>query len=204
MPTGLTMSIEISGDKEMYARVADAMRKPREFMEAVGVYAMSRAVERLETVLRQDADAIRTGRLAASLTVGGGRFGSNPDTVWNLSDTTIECGTNLVYAAQVQYGGDIFPVNAKALAIPLTPKLKRAGLWPSELDPNRDVLQFVPIQGGNVIGLLIDEEGETAYGPGPLYALARWVTQEARPYLYFDAEDVRVINEELWPAHLGL
>ncbi len=31
-----------------------------------------------------------------------------------------------------------------------------------------------------------------------------WVTQEPRPFLYFDDEDLQVIVEDLFPAFLGM
>jgi len=83
------------------------------------------------------------------------------------------------------------------------------------VDPTGELLRFQPVAGAkpNVIGVLIDDaqeltgrkkkpRGGTPYGPGALFALAYWVTQEPRPYLYFDEEDKRFIGEELWPAHL--
>ena len=50
----------------------------------------------------------------------------------------------------------------KTLAIPLTKSLKLSGLWPSDLDPNRELLRFVPYTGArpNIIGLLVDPGGE--------------------------------------------
>lgn len=215
MATSLTL--EIHGDRELFERTSKAVRRPREFMGKVGVLAMSSAVQRLETVLRQDDDAVRTGHLAASLMVGSGGSGGTEHTIWELSDTEVQCGSNLVYAAQVHFGGTILPVNAKALAIPLTDALKRAGLGPREVDPSGELLRFQPISTGkpNVFGLLIDDpqeltgrqkkpRGGTAYGPGPLFVLAYWVIQEPRPFLFFDEADQRVISEELWPAHLEL
>jgi len=213
----LTLSVEIRGDRTMFERCSQAARQPRDFMEKVGVHAMGRAVERMETVLRQDSDAVRTGHLAASLTVGTGGSGGTANTIWELSDTRVEVGSNLVYAAQVHFGGTIVPVNAKGLAIPLTDRLRRAGLGPREVDPTGELLRFQPVTGSkpNVIGVLIDDDqeltgrqkkarGGTPYGPGALFAIALSVTQQPRPYLYFDDDDERFIAEELWPGHLEL
>ena len=37
---------------------------------------------------------------------------------------------------------------------------------------------------------------------GALYALAYWVTQEPRPFLYFDEKDLAEINQKLVPDWL--
>ena len=204
--------IEITGPATELGEIGRRMRSPRPFFRNVGLLGMASSARRLSRVLgKKTEDAVRTGRLAASLTVG------DPGAVFELADFQVEFGSNLPYAAQVHYGGTIQPREAKALAIPLPVELKRARLWPSDLDPNRELLRFVPYTGSkpNVFGLLIDPgegpgprggkgKGLTPYGPGPLYALAYWVTQEPRPFLYFDDEDIRVINEDLWPRFLGV
>ena len=210
MATGLNMKMTITGDRAMFERAAKALRNPKPLMQRVGTLALSSSVRRLSSVLKQ-GDAIRTGRLGASLSPGG------EANVFEISDFQAIVGTNLPYAAQVQYGGTILPKNAKALAIPLDPQIARQGLGPREVDPSGDLLSFVPYTGSkpNVFALLIDRgmqgpltkrkkkrEGGTPYGPGPLFALAYWVTQEARPYLYFDEADLKTINgiAEQWLA----
>ena len=189
---------------EMLEGLSKRLREPRELMLNVGVYGMGRAVDRLDTVLSQDADAFRSGRLGASLTVGSGGGGGTGETVFELSDMRVEFGSNLPYAAQVQHGGTIYPRDAKALAIPLHDKLKRFGLGPRELDPTGDLLRFQPYAGGNVFALLMLDEPALGLPEGPAYALAWSVTQEARPYNYLDDEDARVIEDELIQQWLGL
>lgn len=211
MPTGLNMKMTITGDRTMFERTSKAFQNPKPLMQRVGTQALVSAVRRLPSVLKQEG-AIRTGRLGASLAPGG------EANVFEISDLTALVGTNLPYAAQVQFGGIIEPKNAKALAIPLDDQIARQGLGPREIDPSGDLLSFVPYTGKspNVFALLVDRgmpgplgkrkrtrEGATPYGPGPLYALAYWVNQEARPYLYFSDEDRRKINEELVPAWLA-
>jgi len=175
------------------------MRNPRPLLRAVAILGMGSATVRLNDVLgKKSKDAVRTGRLAASLMVG------DADSVFELGEYQVEFGSNLPYAAQVQYGGTIMPREAKALAIPIPVELKRSRLWPKDFAEG--ILQFVPYAGSkpNVFGLLFDPEGTAGYGKGPLYALAYWVTQEPKPFLYFSGEDVRIINEELWPKFLGM
>lgn len=173
-------------------------------MRSIGEYGVGQAKFRLTQVLKPDSE-VRTGDLQNSLTV------------FSVSDSRVVIGSNLVYAAQVHFGGTIRPrPGHKALAIPLLPALQRQQLGPLDIDPNRDFLTFMHYTGGkpNVFGLLINPEAEltgrrrkkrgrlSGYPPGPLYALAYWVTQRARPYLYFDDEDRRVITEDIWPQWL--
>lgn len=200
------ITLDIGGDRELFERVSKRLRRPRDLMLQVGVLGASSAVRRLSTVLSQEEDAVRTGRLGASLTVAT-RGRSGPDTIFELSDDSVAVGTNLRYAAQVQFGGRIEPATGKALAIPLNKRLKRSRLWPRDLDPGRELLDFVPISGGasgNVIGLLVDSEG--VFGPegDALYALASYVDQKARPFLFWDDDDMDVIENELMPAFLGI
>ncbi len=187
-------------------------------MRMIGVHAMGRAVGRLESVLSPDPDAVRSGRLAASLTVGPTGQGGGGDSVFELTDTSVTVGSNVPYAAMIQFGGVIEPREKKALAIPLLPELQRNQISPFDLDPDRTILELIPYTGGkpNVFALLINPEKAPtgrqrktrgrleAYPPGPLYALAHWVTREPAPYLFWDDEDDRVLNEDLVPAWLGI
>ena len=213
-----SVRITVSGDRKLFERVSTRLRQPRTLMRMIGVHAMGQAGGRLESVLSPDPDAVRSGRLAASLTVGSTGGGGNADSVFELTDTSVTVGSNVPYAAMIQLGGVIEPREKKALAIPLLPVLQRNQISPFDLDPDRTLLKFVPYTGGkpNVFALLINPERAPtgrqrkmrgrleAYPPGPLYALAYWVTREPAPFLYWDDEDNRVLNEELVPAWLGL
>ena len=211
---GVETRIEIGGDRDLFKRLSNTLRNPRELLESVGALGFNSAARRLEHVLKDDG--LRSGLLAGSLNVdapGGG----TEHTIFELSDHSVTVGSNLPYAAQVNFGGTILPKNAKALAIPLADKLKRSGEGPRDIDPTREILRFQPYTGSkpNIFGLLIDDgaelvgrqrkrRGRTVYGPGPLFALAYWVTQEPRPYLFWSDEDARRIEDELIPAWLGL
>lgn len=201
----IEITVSVSGDRELLERVSRRLRNLRPLMKAIGEYTVGQAHLRLDRVLRDDTEAIRTGRLASSLTV------------FELDDRHVTVGSNVPYAAQVHHGGIIEPRETQALAIPLTEELKRSRLWPRDIDPGRELLRFQPYTGGkpNVFGLLIDDEapltgrqrkkrGTTRYGPGPLFALAYWVSQKPRPFLYFDDEDTQVLEEDLWPTFLGI
>lgn len=216
MAYSMEISVDVSGDRELFERVSKKMRSPRRLMQMIGVHAMGQATGRLAEVLSADSES-RTGRLAASLAVSPGGAG-NPDSIFELEEFGVVVGSNVPYAAQVHFGGIIEPAEMKALAIPLLPVLQRQQVWPRDIDPEREILQVIPYTGGkpNVFGLLINPEKELTgrqtktrgsleqYPPGPLYALASRVTQEARPFLYWDDQDERVLNEELVPAYLEL
>ncbi len=186
----------------MFERASKALRAPRKLMRQIGILEMISAERRLEVLLAQKADGgVRSGKLKASITAGTqGRGGG--DTIFSLSDESVEVGSNLPYAAIRQFGGTILPKKpGGALAIPLTDQLKRSGQSPTEFD-----LSFVPITGGasgNVFGLLVDKKNKKDGKGEPLYALAREVTQAGTPYLFISDDDLRVIQEELWPEFLG-
>ena len=208
----MRINVVIEGDRKLFERVSTRLRQPRDLMRMIGVHAMGQAVGRLESVLSPDPDATRSGRLAASLTEG------SADSVFELTDTSVAVGTSVIYAAMIQFGGIIDPREKQALAIPLLPVLQRNQISPADLDPDRTILQFVPVTDGkpNVFALLVNPERERtgrqrkprgrldAYPPGPLYALAHWVRREPAPFLYWDDSDDRVLNEDLVPAWLGI
>lgn len=210
MATGLNMKMVVTGDRTMFERTSKAMRNTRPLMRRVGTQALNSAVGRLPQVLKQEG-AIRTGRLGASLSPGG------EGNVFEIDNVQALVGTNLPYAAQVQFGGTILPRNAKALAIPLDERLARHGIGPREFDPSGELLRFVPTRSkSNIIGLLVaDEEvdfgGSLKFGgdsqakgrSDALYALATSVTQEPRPYLYFSEQDLQRIRDEIVPQWLG-
>ncbi len=218
MSTAVKIQVVSSGNQKAFEKAVNALKNPRVLIRRVGVLGMSSGVRRLETVLRQDKDAIRTGQLGRSIRVRPNGDGGNQNTIFTVEDARGEFGTNLKYAAQVHFGGRIDPVNAKALAIPLTAQLKRAQVSPRELPlVTQANLKFIPRRSKGkpgIIGYLLLEagvegkldnsatgtkiKGNTKKKGVLLYALARWVWQRANPFLYFSAEDRRVVNEEIF------
>ncbi|MCO6436544.1 MAG: hypothetical protein J5J06_05605 [Phycisphaerae bacterium] len=203
MALGINITVTRSGDLAMFPRTADRLRKPRKFLAAVGVQLMSSAVRRLPGVLSTSDDAVRTGRLAASLRVNASGGGS-ANTIFRLTDRSVTVGSNLPYAAQVHYGGTIYPNQADALAIPLVPQLKRQDISPSQ-HPEKERIFFRRHEGGkpNVFGLLFLAPKSKRGKPRLLYALAYLVQQRARPFLYADDNDKRTIAEEIFPKFLA-
>lgn len=210
MATGLNYTVTIKQSSDRFDRARAAFRDPRRLLRSIGVLGLSSAVGRLESVLKMDSQ-VRTGRLGASLKI------NRPDNVFELSMDEVSFGTNLPYAAQVQKGGPIVPKNGKALAIPLDPRLARHGIGPREFDPSGELLRFVPVKNSpNVIGLLVmDEEedfgGSLKFGGDSdakgrseaLYALASFVVQDPRPYLYFSEDDLQRIRGEVYENWLS-
>jgi phage gpG-like protein len=219
MGLNLSITVDLSGDRTVFERAAKALRKPRDLMRRIGVLAMSRGQKRLRALFSSSEEAIRSGRLLSSLGVSpAGAAGS--DGIFELEDARVRVGSNVPYAAQFQFGGTIVPKEGKALAIPLLPQLKRAGLWPRALDPKRELLQLIPGKGGGPAVLINPEapkvgrqrkargvlpkiRGVPEFPPGPLFVLVKSVTQKPKPFLFFDAEDERRIADELIPAWLG-
>ncbi|KPL10735.1 hypothetical protein AMJ85_05295 [candidate division BRC1 bacterium SM23_51] len=200
MPAGLRIEWKLEGG-DVFAEAGERAMNCAPFLTACGMLLLASASRRLDTVLKH-GDVVRSGTLEKSLQATGPGTGT-PHTIFNVSEWEVYFGSSVPYAAQVNYGGTIYPDERDALAIPLTTELKRYGIGPLELDPTREVLKFVPTQKGkpNVIGVLVDEEGLLGKGTGPLYALAYLVRQEPRPFLYIDEEDVAEI-QELWAVHL--
>ena len=195
------MRVSVTGDELMFERTEGALGSPRPLLKQIGVLVLGESLERLTRVLKQEDAGVRSGRLTASLLVSP--LGDvNEDSVFELDDRHVIVGTNVPYAAQVQLGGPIRPKTAKALAIPLVDQLKRDELWPRDLDPAREILEFVPSKG-QAIGVLVDPENELGYGTDPLYALVGGVTQEPRPFLLIDDGTQEVIEKDLWPAFLS-
>lgn len=120
----------------------------------------------------------------------------------------VRVGSNLVYAAIQQLGGEVRPKTAKFLAIPVSPQLRRRGVWPRDLP--RDSMKWVPnadirIGSHSWKGpALVRATDETRPGTPRkngsqgkdrivkragevMFALVRRASIQGRPYLVFDA-----------------
>lgn len=212
MPIAVRLKTKITGDKQMFLRVGERHKHTRPLMQAVGVLGMTAALQRLTKVLKMDAEGVRTGNLSASVRVGmgggpRGMFGPpvirSRHTVFEATARRVEVGSNLEYAAQVHHGGTITPSTVKNLAIPIPPKLKRAGRWPRDIDPSRERLEWRPGRGGNS-GVLVDPTGDAGFGKGVLFVLKRQVVQKPRPFLYWADEQQRILRDDIYPTYLGL
>lgn len=167
-------------------------RSPRRPLLQSALHVQRSAARRLRA--RKSKWGPSRGRLARSLT----------NEVW---DHGFRVGTNFPYAAIQQVGGDIVPKSVRALAIPMLPSLRRNEVWPRDLP--RNSMSFVPVNKGNVVGMLVRATltGGTAKGPASgkgarggkarpkqklgelMYLLVKRVRIPGRPYLLFDAEE---------------
>ena len=184
--------ITITGDVDKWRRAADRMRNPKEFMKQVGTLGVSSSLRRLNSAVSEN-EGLSTGLLGASLTI------------FEVTLDEAVIGSNLPYAAMRNFGGIIRPKTAKALAIPLDNRIKRLGFSPRDVDPQREILDFVPAGGGrsgNVFGLLVDTEGLFGTPDEALFALATHVEQEGAFFLGWDDADVRTIQRDIFPRYL--
>jgi len=227
MALNVHTTLEIRGDRDMLERVATRLRSRTRFHEQIGLLGMSQAMSRLSDKMAASEGGIRRGFLQNSFNVaraggGGGqdgatfsRSGGDEHTILEADEQGGAYGSNLPYAAQRNFGGRITPTGGKkALAIPLDDRLRRHGISPSKLDPARKLLDFVRISGGasgNVFGLLVDNEGIVGQLAGgkkgegeAVYALARYVDQEGWFFAGWTPEDVRILEEDLFPGWLGV
>ena len=184
-----SLTIDITIDPpDLVEKLVGKHRNPRDFFEVVGVLGMSMMQRRLAASQSTREDAFRTNQLAASLSVGG------LDAHFDVQRDSVTVGSNVAYAAIQNEGGTIYPTPPnKALAIPLPRRLKSQAAsgagWPRDLDPERDDLSFVPINRGNVIGLLTDPENAFGFGADEaLYLLVRSTTIKAKHFADWDQQ----------------
>ncbi len=106
---------------------------------------------------------------------------------------SVRVGTNLRYAAQRHFGGDLEPKNAKALAVPM-PDVPRSMRRPKRWG---DRLFFMkPVKGDpDTVGILASapRKGEVK----PRFALRRKVKQPARPFIVAQDEDLVLLSRNL-------
>lgn len=108
----------------------------------------------------------------------------------------LEVGTNLKYALQRHYGGELVPTKAKALAVPLP------GVPRSMRRPRRwgDRLHYLPSKSGDP-----DTTGVLAVARGrgkkkswrAVFVLRKKVTQPARPFMLFQDDDFAYVSRRM-------
>lgn len=111
---------------------------------------------------------------------------------FEVNNGQLRVGTNAEYAAQRHFGGDIRPVRAKALAVPLPGipvSMRRPRHW-------GDRLTFAPTQNGDSDsrGILGEEDGDLFI---PRFALRARVSQPPRPFLLFQDDDIAYAEQAI-------
>lgn len=119
---------------------------------------------------------------------------------FRVAAASVRIGTNTVYAKQRHFGGTI-KAKDKALAIPLN--VSRSRRRPQHYKD----LTFIEVNKGNLKGLLISpDKRKVKKGAEPRpgivrFLLVRQVTQPARPFLLFQADDI-ALGKRLVLAHV--
>lgn len=122
-----------------------------------------------------------TSRLKGSITwatMSGGNIPRPPAKITDSVDkpirpNVVHVGTNVEYAAQVEYGGQIRAVNAMALTVPISPSAK------GKLARDFPEAFIVKLKKGGAI--IARKKGK--HGIEALFSLRKSVTQRAQPYL---------------------
>lgn len=176
-------------DMAMVVRAMNALQKvggkPRRALGRVGLFIIREARRLLRERIKEWGP--HSGKLAKSLTQ-------------LLDDMSVVVGSNLIYAAIQQLGGEIRPKGHPYLAIPAQAHLRRSGVWPRDIP--RESMKFVP-NARIVIGshswtgpALVRVEDETRTGKDGkvrrvrkagevMFALVRRVKIKGREYLVF-------------------
>ncbi|RJR27770.1 hypothetical protein C4561_01560 [candidate division WWE3 bacterium] len=120
--------------------------------------------------------------LGQNILIDSGRLQKSIGTVRNITDFSLEYGTNLIYAAVHQFGAVIRPVRAKALTIPLPNA--RPGSSARDYS-NTFVAKGVIFQ-------------KTAKGEAiPLFKLLLSVRIPSRPFMVWLDEDIYTLQRNL-------
>lgn len=185
----VTLRLEVESEQTAHA-VADRLRDLSDFHLVAMTFMTQRVKERLAAKLK---GGHHTNRLGRSWTIGA------PDNVFRHGRDFAEAGSALPYARKVNEGGTIRPREMENLAIPLTDKLRRMDdNWPRDIDPGRDILEFIPLEGKHT-GLLINPDDpdmrwlltpEVDWGEG--YGYAEFREDDRREILLMLSDHVTV------------
>lgn len=220
MPIGIHIQPDEADLKKLQAafdRLAKLGRNPRPVLGRIGMYVRRDAQRSLRS--RRGEWGRGYGRLSKSLAMA-------------LDDTSVTVGSNLVYAAIQQLGGEVRPKSGKYLAIPATAGLRRSGTWPRDLP--KDSMKYVPnaaikigshswigpalvrakstaeerakagTQGRDKAGRFANKAEDVHLTIGEvMFALVRKVTIRAQPYLRFDAAAQAFALAEFAKAYEG-
>ncbi len=112
-----------------FERVMSVSKTARPVLGPLGLFIRREAQRALRS--RPKDWGAPSGRLSRSLAI-------------RLDEFSVQVGSNLVYAAIQQVGGEVKPKSGKYLAIPVPADLRRRGVWPRDLP--RDSMQFKPAE----------------------------------------------------------
>jgi len=159
-------------------------------MDEFGDYKVSRTVRSFPRTPAGVASApggppaVQEGHLRASIT-------------YRLLGRVLRVGTNLVYAALLQFGGVIRPKRARALTVPIAPEARGR----RARDFSDTFILRRRSDDAETVGIIMQNLGGGKVRP--LFALRTSVTVEPRPFLGWDERDKRKllgILERHWSA----
>ena len=104
--------------REAFKRLAKVGGNQRRVLGRIGLFVIREARRSLRQRRREWGPG--SSRLSKSIAM-------------QVDDMSVSVGSNLVYAAIQQLGGDVEPKRGKYLAIPVLPQLRRRGVWPRDL-----------------------------------------------------------------------
>ena len=192
------------GNPDLLEEIRAKHLDPKPFLQVAAARGLSIMQKQLQASYTEGG--YRTGRLMASLAPGG------EHSISQVEQFAFSVGTNLEYAAIQDRGGVIIPKTGRALAIPATPKMRRAAKWPRDFA--RGDLRFVPLKRGTLVGFLVDASGtfkkgkrtgggKLGFGTKALFWLVTKVTIAAKNYATWDQVTIDKIIQRDWPDFLA-
>ena len=171
-------------------RLASRITDPRPVLEAFGEYMVNTSIRQNFEAEGRPTPWPRSAWSAQSQQNRSGGAGLMGSIRHEVTDRKLEVGSHLKYAAQRQFGGELTPTTAKALAVPLPGvpvTMSRPRAWgnrlfklpPDKADPESRGILAVDGPGGQ---------------PKPIFALRARVRQPARPFLVWHPEDLAWIS----------
>lgn len=152
-------------------------------LEVIGAQCVTWASENLKKGYSKNSD-IRSGNLNNSLCYSTSKTQSPVESgsgtqIDKPEKGTVRIGTNVVYAAQHEYGGRITANKAGALTIPISEEAKKASSQGKSAKDFTDLVLIHPKESDNVF--LVRMTGKDTFII--MYMLVKSVDQPARPYL---------------------
>lgn len=198
----MSLGLQFKSNGELVVREAEELAEriadPREVLEDFGEHMVNTSIPRnFEEGGRPDQWAGSDWQMGSGPNYDRGRLVRSIR--HEVSARGLRVGTNLRYARQRHFGGELRPTRAKALVVPLpglTRSMRRPSRWGDRL------FRVDPKSGdADTAGVLAtsDRSGKVT----PRFVLRRRVTQPARPFLLFQDEDVAYLLRQMAAYTLG-
>ena len=192
MPVLIQTRFDLAPVRGFIEKLSRVGRNLRPVLGRIGMFIRREAVRLLRS--RDRGWGPPTGRLAQSLAL-------------RIEDFSVTVGTNLIYGAIQQLGGDVAPKGHKYLAIPVLSHLRKDSVWPRDVGGMKFVkAATIRIGSHSWVGPALvrasdQEVGGPWQGAGKrprreghirpegevMFALVKHVHIQGRPYLWFSA-----------------